>query len=103
MDLLKQMKPHLKEIKVYSFRRAQLKAVLWILFVGGAVVLNTHAEAWFMAEIINSLILTRFLDWESIEISLQEIVKSQHLILLWKVVWQKVSKNLQGLRMLAPG
>jgi hypothetical protein len=93
----------LNEIKVYLIRRAQLKAVLWILFVGGAVVLITRAEAWFVAEIINLLILTRFLDWESIEISLQEIVKSQHLIILSKVVWQKVSKNFQGLRLLAPG
>lgn len=102
IDLLKQMKPHIKEMKLYSLRRAQLKAVLWILFVGGTVALDTPAEAWFMAEIMNLRIQMQILYWESIGSALQEIVKSQHLIILSKVVWQKVRKNLQDVGMLAP-
>lgn len=102
MDLLKQMKPHLKEMKLYSFRRSQLKVVLWILFVGGTVALDTPAETWFVAEITNLLIFMRFLDWESIETTLQEIVKSQRLIIHSKLVWQKVRRNLQSLGMQAP-
>jgi hypothetical protein len=97
MDLLKQMKPYLKEMKIYSLRRSQLKTVLWILFVGGAVALDSPAEAWFMAEITNLLNFMQLLRWESIEASLQEIVKSGHLINLSKVVWQKVKTNLRSL------
>jgi hypothetical protein len=68
MDLLKQILSHLKEMKLYLFRRSQLKAVLWILFVGRTVALDTQAAAWFMAEITNLLIFTRFLDWDATSI-----------------------------------
>jgi hypothetical protein len=102
MDLLKQITLHLKETKQYLFRRSQLKPVLWILFVGGTVALDTPAEAWFIAEIANLLIRIQFLNWESIEASLQETIKSQQLINLSKLVWQKARKDLQCLRILTP-
>lgn len=43
----------------------------------------------------------QFLHWESIETSLQEIIKTRRLIILSKVVWQKVRNNLQSLGKLA--
>jgi hypothetical protein len=50
--------------------------VLWVLFIGGTVALETPEEVWFQAEITNLLLLIQLPDWKRIEAWLEETVES---------------------------
>lgn len=96
IDLLKQMKK-------YSFRRSQLKAVIWTLLVSATVDLDMPEEIRFVAEITNMLIYIQFLQWESIDaiFFFQEIIKSKHLIILSKVLLTEGEEEFRSLEILA--